>query len=122
MIDNRKRCLQVTASIFLYNVCLVVQLSKRERKRNKILRRGRVKEKKLEDEGDSQGGKFRECVRKGRNKMVTSNSNRIPLKVYYVKLTFSSLMRLIILKECQNFIVIWVSMTIIQMRNVNDMY
>ena len=54
--------------------------------------------------------------------MVTSNSNRIPLKVYYVKLTFSSLMRLIILKECQNFIVIWVSMTIIQMRNVNDMY
>ena len=121
MIDNRKRCLQVTASIFHYNVCLVVQLSERERKRNKILRRGRVKEKKLEDEGESQGGKFRECVRKGRNKTVTSNSDRVPLKVYHVKLTFSSLMRLIILKECQNFIVIWVSMTIIQMRNVNDM-
>lgn len=59
MIDHRKRCLQVTASIFHYNVCLVVQLSKRERKRDKILRRGRVKVKKLEDGGRFTGGKYR---------------------------------------------------------------
>ena len=41
-----------------------------------------------------------ECIRKGRNKIVTSNSSGVPLNAHHVKLSFSSLMRLIILKEC----------------------
>lgn len=45
-------------------------------------------------------GESTECIRKGRNKIVTSNSSGVPLNAHHVKLSFSSLMRLIILKEC----------------------